>query len=78
MIIILYFCITIFFGILTYLSSRKKKDFFSLSPAPVDNLLLFNKSKNMLVKKARMSNTEVLICESKNGQYKCRIENDKC
>tara|TARA_B100001093_G_scaffold492708_1_gene534097 strand:- start:2638 stop:2856 length:219 start_codon:yes stop_codon:yes gene_type:complete len=71
--------IIIIFIVLLVLSLKKKmikRDTFTYSPAPVDYEPTIN--PDLFIQKSRISNNEVVICKTINGQYKCKIKKDPC
>lgn len=71
--------IIVVFMILLVLSLNKKmikKDTFTYSPTPVNYEPSVN--PDLFLQKSRISNNEVVVCKTVNGQYKCKIKHEPC
>ena len=81
---ICYSIIIVVFIMLLLLSLKKKyvkRDTFTYSAEPVDDSDESSSVKpnpDLFLQKARISNNEVVVCKTINGQYQCKIKREPC
>ena len=79
---ICYSIIIVVFIVLLFLSLQKKKikkDTFTYSSQPIDDGDgSSNVNPDLFIQKARISNNEVVVCKTVNGQYQCKIKRKPC